>query len=282
MLNARALYSPVRAVRPWAFLPELFRHREVLALLIAKDLKVRYRYALIGFAWAILEPLFLTLILAFVFTLVFDIRGEGSGIESARQYAAMILIALIPWQFFSNGLAAASTSLVDNRTLIGKVHFLREVVPLAAVGVALVNFLIAFPVLLLVASLLLWELPGLGALYLLVVFSIQVALVAGLGLLLAAANAHYRDVSHMTGVALTFLFYASPVLYLVGMVPERLYYFYMLNPMAGLLSAYRHCMVENALPDWGMLAWPAAAALLALGSGLVYFRRAAPTLADHL
>ena len=282
MLSGRAIYSNAAPSRPWAFLPELIRHREVLVRLVAKDLKVRYRYALIGFAWAVLEPLFLTLILAFVFTMVFDIRGEGTGIESRGQYAAMILVALIPWQFFSNGLSAAANSLVDNRSLIGKVRFMREVVPLSAIGVALVNFLIAYPVMLLVGFILMWGLPGVGALYLLAIFLIQVALVAGLGLLLACGNAYYRDISYMTGVALTFLFYASPILYLVDMVPQSLYYFYMLNPMACLIEAYRFCLIENAMPSVQLLAWPATAAALALGAGIVVFRRLAPNLADQL
>jgi len=278
----RVIYNAAASTRPWAFLPELIRHREVLVQLVAKDLRVRYRYALIGFAWAVLEPLFLTLILAFVFTMVFDIRGEGTGIASGRQYAAMILIALIPWQFFSNGLSAAANSLIDSRNLIAKVRFMREVVPLASVGVALANFLFAFPVMLLVVSLLLWDLPGLGALYVLALFTIQLALVAGLGLLLACANAHYRDISHMTGVAITFLFYASPVLYLVDMVPRKIFYFYMLNPMACLIEAYRYCLIEDALPSWRLIAWPAVVALGALVTGIVLFRRASPTLADQL
>lgn len=282
MLNTRAIYSPSASSRPWAFLPELIRHREVLARLVAKDLKVRYRYALIGFAWAVLEPLFLTLILAFVFTTVFDIRGQDSGIDSGRQYAAMILIALIPWQFFSNGLNAAANSLIDNRTLIGKVNFMREVVPLAAVGVALANFLIAYPVMLVVVSVLVGGLPGIGALYLLAVFLIQLAFVAGAGLLLACGNARFRDISYMTTVALTFLFYASPVLYLVSMVPDSVYYLYMLNPMASLIEAYRFCLIENALPSARLLAWPAAAAAITLAAGIVVFRRMAPNLADQL
>jgi len=278
----RAIYSPAAASRPWRFLPDLIRHREVLARLVAKDLKVRYRYALIGFAWAVLEPLFLTLILAFVFTMVFDIRGEAAGIDTARQYAALILIAIIPWQFFSTGLTAAVNSLVDNRTLIAKVSFMREVVPLAAIGVAMANFLIAFPVMLVVVSLLVWGLPGIGALYMLALVLIQVALVAGIGLLLACGNAYFRDISYMTGVALTFLFYASPVLYVVEMVPARFYYFYMLNPMACLIEAYRYCLIENAMPSAQLLAWPIVAALLSLVAGIVLFRRLSPNLADQL
>jgi len=278
----RAIYSPTASSHFLRFPRDLVRHREVLARLVAKDLKVRYRYALIGFAWAVLEPLFLTLILAFVFTMVFDIRGEESGITTPSQYAAMILIALIPWQFFSTGLTAAVNSLVDNRTLIGKVNFMREVVPLAAIGVAFVNFLIAYPVMLVVVSLLVWGLPGIGALYLLAVFLIQVALVAGAGLLLACGNAYFRDISYMTAVALTFLFYASPVLYMVDMVPESLYYFYMLNPMACLIEAYRYCLIENALPSARLLAWPITAAVLSLGAGIVLFRRLSPNLADQL
>ncbi len=259
------LYSANPGARLGRFLPDLIRRRQILTGLVLKDLRVRYRYALIGFAWAVIEPVALTAILAFVFTVVFDVRGGAAGVDSPFHFAALILVALVPWQFLSQSVMSATTSLVDNRSLIGKVAFPREIVPLANVGYGLVNFVIGYAVLMLA------------------VFGIEVVLVLGLALLLSCGNVFFRDVSYMVNVVLTFAFYGTPIFYFSSMIPEAYRTAYLvLNPMACLIEAYRYCIIEDAFPNWPLLAWPGAVALTVFVLGLWVFRRNAHVMADNV
>ena len=266
-------------------LPDLIRGRRLLWDLVWKDVKVRYRYAALGFLWAVLEPLLMMLVLTFVFSIVFKMLVPELGVDSGREYAVFVLSGLIFWQFFSNALSTASKSLVDNRDLIKKVYFPREVVPLASIGVAFVNFIIGFVLLLVVFTLLMQRVPF-GLPWILIPLAIQCALIVGLALIFAAGHANFRDVGYMVDAALLFLFYASPVFYWPSLVAERLsgfwYTLYSVNPMVGLLTAYRHALFLDELPQPGVLIWPAIFAVVALVTGVVVFRRSAPTLADHL
>lgn len=266
-------------------IPDLIRCRELLLDLVWKEVRVRYRYTIMGFLWAILEPLAMMLILTLVFSYAFRARIEEYGIEAGREVAVFILSGLIPWQFFSTALSSATRSLVDNRTLVQKVHFPREVVPIAAVGVALVNLVIGAFLLLAVFVILMNTLPGSGLLWLPIIFAIQLILVLGLGLLLSAVNAAYRDVAYMVDAALLFGFYATPIFYPPSMVEEalpRFYSIYMLNPMAGLVTAYRNALFDNQPPTLELLGWPALVAVVFLILGAIVFRKKAPFMADNL
>ena len=278
------VYSHTHPRKLSRIIPDLVRSRELLVDLTLKDLKVRYRYALMGVLWAVLEPLIMMLVLTFVFSVVFTARLEAHGIEGGRDYAVFILCGLIPWQFFATALRSTTHSLVDNRNLIKKVYFPREILPLSSIGVALVNFVIGGVLLLIVAALLIGKLPGPGMIYVPVIFLVQLALVIGLGLLTSTANATYRDVAYMVDAALLFGFYATPVLYPPDLVESTfpgLYPLYMLNPMAGIITAYRDALLHNTFAA-ELLLWPAVAALVALPAGAVVFRKRAATLADSL
>ena len=262
--------------------------------MVWKDLRVRYRYAVMGFLWAIFEPLALMAVLTFIFTFVFRGRVPTTPGVDAPPMAATLLCGLIFWQFMAAGLNSATQSLIDNRELVKKVCFAREIVPMAAVGYPFVNLCIGFVVLLLVHVLLGGGL-SLALCFFPVVFALQLAIIVGLGLLLSCGNVHYRDIGYMTNVALVFGFYASPVFYQLEFVTQAAnvpewaagYYpwivrAYLLNPMAELLTAYRQILFEQRFPDLWLLAWPSVLAVLSLGSGIFVFRKAGPTLSDHL
>ena len=260
---------------------DLLRSRHLLLDLISKEIRVRYRYAVMGFLWTILEPLFLMLVLTFILRYVFNFRfGEDASIASD---AMQVLCALLAWQFFANGLATSTASIVDNRSLVTKVSFPREALPLASVGVALFHFILGaavFVVLYTIAS----GLPAVHALAIPLLFCVQIAMVAGLGLLFSCLNASFRDISYIVNTGIFFGFYASPVFYSPAMVQASLpdfYRYYFINPMAGLITAYRQ-LLDGVWPSAGMLAWPIAFAAIALAAGLFVFRRSSPTLADKL
>lgn len=282
---SQAFYTDAQQSQVRRVIPELIDSRELLFDLIWKDVRVRYRYATMGFLWAVLEPLFMMIVLTFVFSFVFKGKVEAHGIATGPAYAVFILSGLIPWQFFSTSISTATRSLVDNRTLITKVRFPREVVPLSSVGVATVNLAIGSVLMLLVYAVLMKQLPGIAVLWLPVIFSIQLMLVIGLALLLSCANAPFRDVAYMTDAALLFGFYATPIFYPPELVQRELpgwYAAYMLNPMASLITAYRQVLFDNHFPDLSLLIAPVLIAIIVLAIGVVIFRRNAPLLADRL
>jgi ABC-type polysaccharide/polyol phosphate export permease len=266
-------------------IPDLIRCRELLLDLVTKELRIRYRYALMGFLWALLEPLLMMGILYFVFGVVFGLRG---GTTTPSMYAVSLLTGLVFWQFLSHTLGAASRSLVDNGNLVNKVLFAREVIPLSVVGVNLVNLLIGVAILLSLFFIVGGRL-GVQALWIPVLFGIEVMFVLGMALLLSSLNVFYRDVSYIVDVGLTFAFYATPIFYdyHTNVVPKFaqypwLEYVYLLNPMVGLITLYRQVLLQNLPPTAGFIAWPAIEAAVVLVLGVIVFRRKAGIMADYL
>jgi ABC-type polysaccharide/polyol phosphate export permease len=277
-------YTNAQQYRLARIVPDLVRHRYLLRDLVWKDIRARYRFAVMGFLWAVIEPLLMMLVLTFVFSTLFLDRID-TGIESGRHYAAFVLCGLIPWQFFASSLTSATRSLVDNRELVKKVYFPREVIPLSAIGVAFVNFCIGLVLLLIISTLLVGRVPGIGIFYFIPIFAIQLALIAGLALLFSVGHAYFRDVGYIVEAAVLFGFYATPVIYPPEMIANAypsLANLYYANPMAGLLTAYRSALFDNALVPLTTLAWPALAAVLLLALGAATFRKFSPVLADHL
>lgn len=280
-------YASDRQRQVWRVFPDLIRARELLFDLVWKDLRARYRYAVMGFLWAVIEPLMFMLILAFVFSFVLADKKALAGGDGAAPFSVMMLCGLIFWQHFAAALTSATVSLVDGRNLVKKVHFTREVIPIAACCVPLVNLGIGF-VLLLALHLLLGGTIGLTVLFIPILFCVQFVLTVGLGLLFSCGHVLFRDVGNTVAVGLMFGFYASPVFYPLelvrhaGTLPAWVPTAYMANPMAGLLTCYRQILFEQRFPDAALLVWPTCCAGLALVAGLILFRRSAPTMADFL
>ncbi len=265
----------------------MVRSRELLFDLAWKELRVRYRYAFMGFLWAIIEPVALMLILTFVFTLVFAGKTAALRGETPAPFAVVLLCGLIPWQFLANSLTTGTRSLIDHQELVKKVYFPREVVPLSAVGTCLVNFVIGLAILAIV-HLIMGGSIGLGVCWFPVVFLIQLVMVCGLVLLCSCLNVFFRDIGYMVSVGIVFGFYATPIFYTLedvlrlGGAHPWLVRFYMLNPMAELNTAYRQVLFESRFPDPHLLVWPIIFSMLILAIGVVVFRRNSAFLSDHL
>lgn len=265
---------------------DLVRARELLWALVWKDLRVRYRYAVMGFLWAVIEPLAFTLILTFVFSFVLADRAAMARADAGPPYAVMLLCGLIFWQHFSVALATATTSVVVNGNLVKKVRFTREVIPIAACCMPLVQLGVGF-LMLLAAHLALGGRIGLSLVYLPFIFGIQFVMTLGLVLFLSCGHVHYRDVGNLVSVFLLFGFYATPVFYPLELVrsaglPSWLHSAYMMNPMACLLTAYRQVLFEQRFPDTVLVAWPLGCAVIAALIGAWVFRRFSATMADYL
>jgi len=269
---------------------DLFRARELLFDLVWKDIRIRYRYAALGFLWAVIEPLLLMLVLTFVFSIVFQLDLGGRALGYGPGYdAVFILTGILAWQFLATSLSSATQSLIQGENLVTKVNFPREILPLATVGGAVVNLLIGFVLLLLLRTILV-GVPPATIVWLFPIFAVELTLVTGLALLLSSLNITFRDVAYITNAVLLFGFYATPVLYQTSLVHTALdargyaalYPLYFLNPMAGLLTAYREALLLGEPPSLSNLAWPIVSAAGVLILGTLVFRRRAGTLADQI
>lgn len=271
-------------------IPDLVRARELLFDLVWKDVRIRYRYAALGLLWAVLEPLFMMLVLTFVISVVFQLQPGRRPDNAGPAFDALfILSGLLMWQFLSAALTSSARSLIDGENLVTKVNFPREVLPLAAIGSACVNLVIG-AVLLSVVYAVVLGLPPPSVAWAPVLVAIELMLAAGLGLLISTLNLAFRDVGYITNAALLFGFYATPVFYSPEFVQKALaareldwlYPIYFANPMAGLITALRQALFYGQAPHPGLIAWPAVCAVILLATGLIVFRRRAGTLADQV
>jgi ABC-type polysaccharide/polyol phosphate export permease len=268
-------------------IPELWANKGLLRDVVWKELRARYRNAMMGFVWAILQPFLMMLILTFVFKYLMGAKLAAKGLPSESMTPEFLLCGIVAWQFLSVSICIGASSLLESGELIKKVHFPREIIPIASVINCLVNLAIGFTTLIIVIAVLRGPSTlGVGLIYLPFIFAIQFTIVIGVTLLCAAVNVFYRDVAMMLDVVFTFGFYATPIFYPPSMVSNRLgdaiFQLYMLNPMANLITAYREAILDNQFPEFLLIARPLAFAVIVLFVGAYVFRRNAPTFADYL
>jgi len=270
--NALVL-EPGRAERH--YWRDLWAYRELFAILAWRDVAVRYKQTVIGVLWAIIRP-FLTMV---VFTIVFG-RLAKLPSDGTTPYSIMVFAGMLPWFLFSTILSEASTSLVGNANLIGKVYFPRIIIPSSSAVVALVDFAVNLAMLFV---LMLWY--GFAPTWhiLLLPAFVVLAVLASLGpaLLITALNVKYRDFRFIIPFIVQFGLYVSPVGFSSGVVPPALRFWYSLNPMVGVIDGFRWCLLGGKsglyLPGF-MLSIGVVALFLWLG--IAYFRRTERSFAD--
>ncbi len=254
-------------------LRELWEYRELLYFLTWRDIKVRYKQTALGAAWAVIQPFFLMV----VFSLFF---GRLAGVPSdGVPYPIFSFCGLLPWQLFANSLTQSSNSLVGSQNLITKVYFPRLVVPISAVLAGLVDFAIAFVILL--AMLFFYGIvPGwqIVALPGLIVLAVMTAL--SVGLWLSALNVQYRDVRYTINFLVQFWLFATPVAYPSSIVPEKWRAIYGLNPMVGVVDGFRWALLGRPQSPGVSLLVSTVVVFLLLVGGLYYFRRLEQEFAD--
>jgi lipopolysaccharide transport system permease protein len=254
-------------------LSELWEYRELLYFLVWRDIKVRYKQTALGAAWAVMQPLFMMLVFSLFFGRLAKVPSDGI------PYPVFAFCALIPWQLFANALTESSNSLIGNQNLITKVYFPRLVIPLAAVLSGLVDFVIAFVIL--VGMMLYFGIvPGWSILVLpgFVLLAILTALAVGLWL--SALNVQYRDVRYTMSFLIQFWLFATPVAYPSSLVPENWRAFYGINPMAGVVEGFRWALLGKTSPPGAMLWVSVVVVTILLIGGLYYFRRMEQQFAD--
>jgi lipopolysaccharide transport system permease protein len=251
----------------------LWRYRELLRILVERDVKVRYRQAALGIAWAVVQPLFAVLI----FTVVFGhfAKFPSNGVP----YPLFAFAATLPWTYFAEAARRASVGLVTDAELVRKIYFPRLIIPLAAVTAPLVDFAFAFLVLI---GALFWYgvAPGWHLLAIPFFLAIATLLALAVGLWLGPINVRFRDVTHTLPFMLQIWMYGSPIVYPLSMVPEKWRVLYSLNPMVGVIEGFRWAILGKSRPDLSSLALSVTVILVALVGGLIFFKRRERKFAD--
>lgn len=258
-------------------LRELWEYRELLYFLIWREVKIRYKQAALGIGWAVLQPV-LTMV---IFSIVF---GRFAGLPSdGLPYPVFAFCALLPWQLFTFALTESSNSVVANQRLITKVYFPRVIMPIAAVGVGLLDFAISFIVLLCLIGFYgayygltlggyVWTVPFWALL------AVMTAL--GVGFWLSALNVKYRDIRYTVPFLAQLWFFATPVVYPTSIVPPEWRPLFALNPMVGVVDGFRWALLgKTTAPDATVVISIGAVCAILL-AGLFYFRRMERTFAD--
>ena len=252
---------------------EVWMYRELLYFFVWRDLKVRYKQTVIGVAWVVLQPLMSMGVFTLFFGRLAKLPSDG------LPYPVFYFAALAPWTYFSTALTTATNVVVENQRVITKVYFPRLILPLSSVMSGLVDFGIAFVVL--IALVLGYGLrPGVQALWLPFLLLLAVATALGIGLWLSALNALYRDVKYVTPFLVQFWMLASPVAYPSSLVPAKWRWLYGLNPMAGVIEGFRWALTGHGQPPGALLLASAGAVLMLLIGGMLFFQRMEGTVAD--
>lgn len=223
---------------------EIYPYREMLRNLIWKDLRMRYKGSALGFLWTFINPLLMLSIYVAVFSLIMK--------ADIPHFPLFILTALLPWNFFSQSVTGGARSLIHHAELIKKVYFPREVIPLSVVGSHLINYL--FTLLILLPALLLDGIPLTWTLLAFpLVLLIQTLLILPITLLAAVGTVYLRDLEHILGVLMTVGFYLTPVLFPLSLIPASYRGIFVYNPMTSIVDAYRAIFLYGQWPDWGTL-----------------------------
>lgn len=272
------IHRPVvrRQARPgWRAInfAELWQYRELLIFYAIRDIKVRYKQTILGATWAILQPVVTMVVFSIFFGRLAKVPSDGI------PYPIFTFCALLPWQLFAFALTQSSNSLVQDAQVLTKVYFPRLIIPFGSVVAGLVDFAIAFVVL--IGMVLYFDIvPGPAMLTLPLFILLALAAALAVGLWLSALNVKYRDVRYTTTFLAQFWLFVTPVAYSSSLVPAKWQAVYAINPMVGVVEGFRWALLGKSAPPGAMLIMSVAGTAILLTGGLFYFRRMEKTFAD--
>ena len=244
---------------------ELKAYRDLFYFLVWRDVKVLYAQTVLGFSWAILNPLVQIIIFSVIFGNVAKIATDGI------PYVLFSTVAIIPWSYMAESMGASSQSLVSGQSLLGKVYFPRVIFPITPILAKLVDFSISL--MLVVAVMFYYQVsPTWNLVYFPVLVLLMMSVPAGIGLWLSSLAIRYRDVKFAMPFVIRMLIYSAPILYPASAIPEQYRFFYSLNPIVGVIEGYRACLLGMPMP-WEYILPGSLVALLVLIFGAIYFRR---------
>jgi len=269
---------PVTVITPshgWVALQlsKAWEYRELLYFLTWRDIKVRYKQTVLGVAWAIIQPFFTMVVFSIFFGRLANIPSDGV------PYPIFSYAALVPWTFFAHGLSQSSDSLVASANLLKKVYFPRLIIPIAAIFASVVDFVLAF-IVLLVMMLFYGITPTVNVLWLPYFLLLALTTSLGVGLWLSAMNVQFRDVRYTVPFLSQFWLFATPIAYPSSLLSEPWRTLYGINPMVGVVESFRWALLGAATAPGPIVIVSSLASLALLVSGLFYFRRMEKTFAD--
>ena len=252
---------------------ELWEYRDLFYFLVTRDIKVRYKQTVLGGLWAIIQPFFMMVVFTLFFGNLAKVPSDGV------PYPVFNYSALVAWTYFSNSITFSSNSLIQNTALISKVYFPRLLTPLAPVVAFLLDFAIAFIILL--GMMLYYGIyPTVMALFLPLLILLTMLITSGVGMFLAALNTQYRDIRYTLTFLVQFWMFASPVVYPTSMIPEQYRLLYAINPMAGVIEGFRSALLGTTAFPTQMLLVSTIVSLIIFITGVLYFRRTERYFAD--
>jgi ABC-type polysaccharide/polyol phosphate export permease len=267
-LRFRRKTHPIRSIR------EVWQARELVRTLAERELRARYKQAILGFAWAVVTPLALMVVFTFSINRIADIDTGGA------PYPLFAYLGLLPWTFFSTSVSQGGQSIIQNVPLLNKVYCPREIFPLASVGVAGIDNLVAAlfmtPLFFLVGFA-----PKATSVWVPLLLVVQVAFTLGVALVISAVIVYLRDLRHALPIILQLGLFATPVAYGMAEIPERLQVAYVtLNPLAAVIDGYRRTVLLGLPPDWGLMVPASISAVVVLVGGYLIFKRLETGFAD--
>ena len=273
--NAALALTVIEPSKGWipVDLKEIWKYRELLYFLTKREIQVRYKQTVLGGLWAIIQPFF-TMV---VFTLFFGrlAKMPSDGIP----YPIFVYAGLLPWTYFANALSNSGNSLVGSANLISKVYFPRVIIPASSSLAGLLDFFIATTILgimMFYYSLF----PGLTVLLFPFLIGLTFLCAVGVGLWLSALNVQYRDIRYAIPFLIQIWMFVSPVIYPASLVTEKYKWVLALNPMGGVINAFRSCLLGHKPIDWFLLGISTCIIVMIFISGMYYFRRMEKTFAD--
>ena len=252
---------------------QLWSYRELLIAFTLREIKIRYKQTILGASWAILQPAALTIIFSIVFGVFLKVNS------GSVPYPVFSYSALLPWTFFATAVSFGALSVVNNGNLVTKVYFPREILPLAAVGAAFIDFLSASLIFLLMFFVYKISISAVF-LYVLLIFPSIFLLTMGISFILSALNVMFRDIRFVVPLILQIWLYLSPVIYSMDQVPEKFRKFYILNPMAPLIQSFRDVTVFGKSPNVGELTLAIIVSVLIFILGYLIFKAKERKFAD--
>lgn len=252
---------------------ELYNYRELLKTNIKKEVRGKYKGSWLGVLWTFLNPLLMLAVYAFVFPYILRVNVEN--------YTIFMIVALIPWNFFTTAIQSGTGSVVANGNILKKVYFPREIIPISITTSQLVNFLITCIIMFVFILF-----SGVGfSIHLLLMpllILIQFLITLSLTFVLSALTVFVRDVDHFVSVALTLGFYATPIVYQASMLPEKFQWVLKFNPMAQLVEAYRAILYYHQMPDFNMIGLWGVLSIILLVIGYMIFKKLEKSFVEEL
>jgi lipopolysaccharide transport system permease protein len=254
-------------------LKTIIKHRELIINFTIREIKAKYKQAVLGIGWALLQPIMFLSIMTMVFSIFARMPSDG------KPYPLFLFSASLPWLFFNGAITRGTSSLSNQSHLIRKIYFPREILVLASLLAAMVDF--AIVAILYFFMLAYYQIvPTLDWILLFPVFLIETFLALGLMMFLAPMNVFYKYIGHLIPTVMQLWMYITPIMYPLKLVPEEFRDLYFINPLVGIMDSYRKIMLFGQLPDWEQLGYSALIAFVLLILGYCYFKYVEMKLAD--